>query len=234
VKIFLPILRVFLGVAIGAAAFAGGIWVLTLTLGNNQPTMCRGKTLNYWADQIYAPDATESNQANVILNAQIIPQLTNQMFCDTHDSKLRMILVDILNHLPGITIDYFPASERRAGAASYLGAFGPAAKAAIPALMQAVQSSDDAVHESAITALGDIHCEPELVIPFLTRYLDNDNVNDEAASALGKYGTLAQSAVPKIIPLLHADDDDVREAAEEALKKIDPAAYVKATKSVGK
>ena len=227
----MKIKRILLGVAIGIVAVGGGIWVLIPTLGNVQPTLYRGQTLDYWTAQVNAIDVTASNQANAILNAEIIPQLTDEMFHDTNDSKIRMALIDTLNGLPGILIYYRAAPERRSGAAYDLRGFGPAAKGAIPALMQAVQSDDSAVHKAALKSLGAIHSKPEVVIPFLTKYLDDDTLDDEAATALGNFGSLARPVVPKIIPLLHAADDDAQVAAAEALKKIDPAAYTNATKT---
>ncbi|MGH7967786.1 MAG: hypothetical protein ACREIC_03560, partial [Limisphaerales bacterium] len=74
-----------------------------------------------------------------------------------------------------------------------------------------------------------IHGEPDLVIPLLIAYLDDENLNNQAASALGNYGSLAKAAVPKIIPMLHAPDKDARVAAAAALKRIDFGAYTNAT-----
>ena len=226
----MKIKRILLGLVIGWAVLLGGIWVLSKTLGNDRPVSFHGETLDQWIAEAGARDAAVSNQANVVLNNEIIPQLENQMFHDTNDSNIRLTVVNALNGLPGVDyIMYNLASVRRAEAAGNLGGFGPAAKAAIPALMQAVQGSDEAVHEKALASLGKIHGEPDKVIPFLIKYLDDDNLNDEAATALSEFGSLARPAVPKIIPLLHAADDDARAAAAEALKKIDPAAYTNAT-----
>lgn len=222
--------RVLIGLILGIAVLVGGVWTLTKTLGNMEPTLYHGQTLAYWAEQVSAKDVAASNQANAILNAEIIPQLTNQMFHDTYDSALRMELIDTLNGLPHIWIYYLAAPSRRGMAATSLGDFGPASAAAVPALMQAVQGTDTWVHETAITSLGKIHSEPATVIPFLTKYLEDDNLNDEAATALSYYGSLAEPAVPKIIPLLHAADDDAQAAAIAALKKIDPAALTNAMK----
>jgi HEAT repeat protein len=150
------------------------------------------------------------------------------MFHDTHDWALRVRLVDALNTLPGVNIYYNPADGRRSLAARLIGDFGPPAKAAVPVLIQALKGSDKAVHEAAIAALGKIHSEPETVIPLLIPYLDDENVNDEAADALANYGRLAKPAVPKLIPLLKARDKDAREAAQKALVKIDPEAAAQA------
>lgn len=231
----MKIKRILIGVIIGAAVLVGGIWVLSETLGNNRTRFYHGETLDYWAAQVSSKDVEASNQANAVLNAEVIPQLTDEMFHDTNDSSIRMALIDKLIGLPGIKYIYYDAApQRRETAAASLGNFGPAAKAAIPALMQAIQSSDLAVHESAITALGEIHGEPDIVIPFLTKYLSDDGLDVSAATALANYGSLARPAVPKILPLLHAADDDDQAAAADALKKIDPAAYTNAMNETSK
>ena len=228
---FVKVLRILAGVVVGIVIFVAGTWVLSKALANNQPRRFHGRTLGYWSAQVFAADVTASNQANAILNREIIPRLTDQMLHDTNDSKVLLTVISALEYAPWINyIDYANASSRRRAAAGDLGAFGPAAKASIPALMQAIQSSDSSVQEAAITSLGRIHSEPEVVIPFLIKYLSDDDLDDEAATALGDYGRLARPAVPKIIPLLHADDDDAQAAAHDALLKIDSVALTDATK----
>ena len=221
--------RILFGVAIGLATAAVTLLILIQTLGNIRPTVIQGQTLSYWATQVNATEANASNQANAILNAEIIPQLTQVMFHDTNDSTARLALIDGLNGLPGIYIPYAAAPERRSEAAWNLGDFGPAAKAAIPSLIRALQSRDPAIHPNAIKSLGAIHGEPEVVIPLLTKYLADDQLSDEAAAALGNFGGLAREAIPKILPLLKAPDKDARVAAAKALKQIDPATYENAT-----
>ena len=229
------VLRILTGIIVGSFIFVAGTWVLSKALANDRPSRFHGQTLNYWSEQVVAKEFTASNQANQILNQEIIPQLTDQMFHDTNDSKVLLAVIGGLEHMPWINyIDYADASSRRMAAASGLGVFGPVGKAAIPALMQAVQSSDSAVNEAAITSLGNIHSKPDVVIPFLIKYLDNDDLDDDAATALGNFGSLARPAVPNIIPLLHADDHDARAAAYYALMKIDPVAFTNATKMSAK
>lgn len=165
------------------------------------------------------------------MNSRLIPELTDAMFHDTNDSRLRIFLIDSLNQLPGVQVYFAHADGRRIEAAETIGELGPAAKSAIPALLQALKGNDAAVRSAAISALGEIHSEPETIIPLLTTYLDNENLNDEAAKALGDYGALAKAAVPKIVPMLHAPDKDARAAAAEALLKIDSEAYTNATRA---
>ena len=212
----------------GLVALTGAIWVLAKTLGNINQPLYAGKPAAYWQAQLGGHDAGASNRAFAVLNSQIIPQLTDLMFHDTKDSGIRTNLIDALNGLPGVEIYFTPASERRGRAAEVIGEFGPAAKSAVPALMQALKGPDKSVYEGAIKALGNIHTDPDVVIPLLMTFLNNDDLNDEAAIALANYGPLAKAAVPKIIPLLHAADDDAQAAAQDALLKIDPEAAEKA------
>ena len=220
--------RIAVGVLIGLLIVPGVIWLLSKTLGNFHETLYAGQSLSHWQEQLDGRDAGASNKAYAIVNAQVVPQLIDTMFHDTNDSKTRLGAVGFLNDLPGIQIDYMEAFGRRCAAARSLGELGPAGKAAVPSLIAAVKGSDVGLHEAAIRALGRIHSDPDVVIPLLIPYLTNDDLIDEAASALGNYGTLAKVAVPQIIPLLNAKDNDARVAARVALKKIDPEAAAKA------
>jgi HEAT repeat protein len=184
----------------------------------------RGKPVYYWVEQVNSRDASASSQASAIVTKEIIPQLTEVMFHDTNDSQLKLALVEKLNELPGIFILSATADVRRAKAAEAIGELGAAGKSAIPALLQALKSADGAVHPSAVTALGKIRREPETIIPLLIGYLDDKNLNDEAAEALGDFGSRAKAAVPKLVSLLKVQDKDLHVAVVIALKKIDPAA----------
>ncbi|MDB6022834.1 MAG: domain containing protein [Pedosphaera sp.] len=110
-------------------------------------------------------------------------------------------------------------------AATYLGEFGPSAAAGIPALTHALKEGHDG---NAATSLGKIHGQPEVIIPLLMTYLDDEDLADEMAEALGNFGPLAKAAVPKLLPLLKARDRDTRQAAIVALKQIDPEALTNA------
>jgi len=219
---------VILAMAAGLGLFVVGIWHLSLGLGNAHETLYQGKPSSYWLAQLDSQNATASNQAIVVLNWQIIPRLTDEMVHDTNDSNFKMELIGCLNKLPGVTIYYSRAADRRMRAAYELGEFGPAARTAIPGLIRAVKGNDLFTRSLAVTALGNIHGEPEVVIPLLMPYLDDDNMNVVAAEALGKYGALARAAVPMLIPLLKINDPEDLEVVQAALKNIDPEAAGKA------
>lgn len=219
---------ILIGVLVGLVVLVGTIWLLTKTLGNLHETLYGGKPIAYWQQQLIGHDTGASNQAFAVVNTQIIPQLLDQMFHDTNDSKIRLAAIEMLNGIPGIQIDFTPTEGRRSAAAARLGEFGPAVKATVPTLIGALNGKDPVLHAPAIQALGNIHSDPEVVIPILISRLTNEDLNDEAATALGNYGSLSEAAVPKIIPLLKAPSKEARAAARTALKKIDPIAAAQA------
>ncbi|HLH53706.1 MAG TPA: HEAT repeat domain-containing protein [Verrucomicrobiae bacterium] len=219
--------RIFVSVTIGLALLAGGIWVLTQTVGD-RVALYAGKSLYEWSEQIKGRDTTASNHASLVLNREIIPRLTKTMFEDTRDSSLRMALVDKLNTLPGVNVFAQVAYSRRAEAAAGFGEFGPAAEAAGPALLQALQGRDPAVRGPAAVSLGKIHWKPDVVIPLLIKGLEDDDLREPAAEALGELGSLSKAAVPKLLLLFRVPDKDLHHAVAEALKKIDPEAAAQA------
>jgi HEAT repeat protein len=221
-----PLTRVTVGVLIGLLMLTGAIWVVGKTLGDHD-RIYEGKSLDDWKQQLESHDVGASNQAYETVSKQIVPQLVDQMFHDTNDSQLRMTVVETIKGLPGMWVDFTDAFGRRCGAALNLGGLGPTAKAAVPSLIAVLQGPEVGMHETVIQALGNIHSNPEIVIPLLIPYLTNDDMNDEVATALGKYGSQAKAAFPKIVPLLTAKDKDARKAAQFALKNIDPEAAAK-------
>lgn len=217
-------LRLIAGLIGGIAVLAVGVWGLSKSLATPE-TSYRGKPCEYWVTQLSGPDASASNAAATVLNNEIIPYLTNVMFHDTHDPAWKLRLVEALDGLPGIEVDFQPADVRRKAATYELGEYGPAARKAVPSLLQALLSDDDAVRETAARSLGTIDADPEDVIPVLVGCLIDDNVNARAAGALGVYGQLAKPAVPELVRMWQRSDSKSRLAAGEALKLIDAGAY---------
>ena len=82
------VLRILTGVIVGSVILVAGTWLLAKALANDHPPRFHGQTLDYWSAQVVSSDITASNQANAILNQEIIPQLTDRMFHDTNDSKV--------------------------------------------------------------------------------------------------------------------------------------------------
>jgi HEAT repeat protein len=215
-------IRLAIGVVVGLAALPGGIWILTKALADRE-TLYQGQTIDFWSERLNSTDPSVSNRANAVLNTEIIPQLTDVLFNDTKDFRVKLRLADMVNRLPGVFVMCASADARRSSAAQSLGDCGPPAKAAIPALVKAVQGDDIAVRANAASALGKIHGTPDTVVPLLFKLMDDWQIRAEATEALGGYGSLAKVAVPKLIPLLQVRDKELHRAAVVALKEIDPA-----------
>jgi HEAT repeat protein len=78
--------------------------------------------------------------------------------------------------------------------------------------------------------LGQIHSEPDTLIPLLMNLLDDpqDGVPEAAAGGLGQFGSLSKAAVPKLLQWLKGPDKDMRHAAIIALEQIAPDEAAKA------
>jgi hypothetical protein len=194
----------------------------------DHPRVFEGKTTGQWREQLSQGDVAASRRANLVLNTAIIPQLTETALHDTNDSAFKLAVVDLLNQLPGIHVRCRRAPARRADALVELGRFGPAAKAAIPVLLQILKGHDPATRGAAAAALGGIHSDPDAVIPALIACLEDSDMDESAAEALGNFGPLAKAAVPKMLPLLLHGDKETRHAAALAVPRIDPEAAANA------
>ena len=119
-----------------------------------------------------------------------------------------------------------PDREVRYNAAfglSALAFMGGDAKAAVPALVDALKDSYGTARAAAALALGHIHSQSDLVIPALVESLRDQQVfvRSQAAAALGEFGTNAKSAFPSLVELTHDENQDVRNAAITALRAIE-------------
>ena len=92
-------------------------------------------------------------------------------------------------------------------AARILEELGPAAKAAVPALLRAA-GTNARVRNSAIRAIAKIHSDSEAVIPFLIEALQNSDLNIRIAAAvnLGQFGAAAKPALPAMAELLNDEN----------------------------
>ena len=121
--------------------------------------------------------------------------------------------------------------------AGSLGAFGPAAKSAIPALVRGLADSNAFVRCTTLMELAHIHSEPELVVPALTKALSDPHPEvrlyacmalvDVASSGLLHSGE-GKQAVPALVKALNDSQPYVRHYATNALNWIDPEAAANA------
>jgi HEAT repeat protein len=119
--------------------------------------------------------------------------------------------------------------QTRITAAQTLEGLGPLARAALPALIQAVTQGDT---EGRIAALKAIQAQgrdqAKTALPQLIRVVGDRDVEAkcliEVANLLGWLGAAAQPAVPALRRLLGHEDAEVRLAASEAILAINAAA----------
>lgn len=105
-----------------------------------------------------------------------------------------------------------------------LSKLGPAAKDAVPSLIEALKSPSLAVRQNAALALGSIGPDAKAAVPALTATLKDTDwaVRRHAAVALGRLGAEAKAAVPDLKRLAKDKNSLVNKAAQEALKQIGP------------
>lgn len=117
-----------------------------------------------------------------------------------------------------------PDLNVRLASALALDRFGPAAEAAVPALIRATRASDAVEREAAIRTLAGIGTGAQSAVPALAAALsDQDHhVRQVAAEVLGRFGALATSAEPALRQALDDPDPDVRRAASDALLNMLP------------
>jgi HEAT repeat protein len=112
-------------------------------------------------------------------------------------------------------------------AAHLLGALGADAKTAVPALVEALESThglDWGSQVSAATALGMIGPEAKEAVPALIRTLQSGEprLRSSAGFALSRIGPDAKSAVPSLLQALQDQNEYVRHNAKQALEQFDP------------
>jgi HEAT repeat protein len=116
-------------------------------------------------------------------------------------------------------------------AAWALGEAGSDLDKVIPALLEATKIKcstkvDSLVRGAAGHSLVRLHKKPEMVVPAFSEFLTSPDAETRrfGASLLDSFGADAKAAVPLLLKARTDVDADVREYAEDALKKIDPQA----------
>ena len=102
----------------------------------------------------------------------------------------------------------------REEAASALGAIGPSATNAVPALIEALDDKKPRVQWAAAAALGNIGPDAKAAVPALIKRVERRGVADEVeVTALGKIGFAARTAIPAIVAQMNntADTDVQKE-----------------------
>ena len=142
-------------------------------------------------------------------------------------SDLLTSVVDLLAQRRSIERLQADGDERLQQAASLvLQPIGPAARAEVVALMDALTSDDELIRRGASAALSWLAPVAEEAVPALTTAVSDENVDIRrlAITALGRIGSAAKPAIPQLVQALGEDDADARAAALLALRRFGPAA----------
>jgi HEAT repeat protein len=111
-------------------------------------------------------------------------------------------------------------------AATSLGAYGPAARSAIPVLLRGLSDTNVLVRCDTLNGLAHIRSEPEVVVPALAKALNDPvpKVRLFACMALSQQAAEAKPAASALVKALNDSDSSVRGMAADALRAIDPEA----------
>ena len=114
------------------------------------------------------------------------------------------------------------AAGVRIAATEALGRFGPKARAAAPALLEALKSEDPEERKQAASTLGDIGGKIEGAVPSLRRLVEDPSpkVRIWAAYALARLGGDEGLGLPFLLPALTEFEDDLRACTAMAIGRI--------------
>ncbi len=145
--------------------------------------------------------------------------LPNLIQClDGTDLRLRHACISAIGDLclePGLSVPALMKSLHaaeptvRAYAASRFQRFGTNSIVALPSLVQALEDPDVQVQHACLTAIGDLHREPELCIPALIKCLTNsDPMSKEIAfEAIASFGPACVIALPEMKAFVNQQTD---------------------------
>ncbi len=118
-----------------------------------------------------------------------------------------------------------PDATTRWQSARTLGKIGLPSLPATNELARLLENDGDPlVREHAAESLGEIGPQAAQAIPILTKALKDEvaRVRRDAVRSLGQMGAVAKSALPEVRLLASDPDEDVKGAAERAMRLIDP------------
>jgi HEAT repeat protein len=123
-----------------------------------------------------------------------------------------------------------PAAEVRCLAAEMLAEFGPAAKAALPALLDLWKGTDRGGRSWALNALVAIDPDGDKTLAALISALGDkhEGIRLQGIRHCWEQGTKAKAAVPALLEHLKDKSQAIRDKAAAAVKQIDPEAAKKA------
>ena len=217
-RVVVVLLLVLFGLGLGFISYSG--------CRASRPVVYQGMPLRAWFSQLSTanPQARADAAAAIrAMGSNACPELISLL--RTHDAWWRREIWSRGAKLPSETRDSVLANVHepdafliREAAARSLASLGPAARPAIPALVEAVRDTQGQVAVEAADALGRIG--GNTAVPALVRNLKNWNgrIRLNALYALAQLGSEAKAAIPAVIPLLA--DEQARFPAAYALARM--------------
>jgi HEAT repeat protein len=212
--------RLFLLFSLAAVFVVAGVVFLWRISGN---TYYHGRPVKEWSKRAYANDP-QGKTALKALGSNAVPALIELL--QTKDSPLRKRAWSYFPSLPKkwqaqVWQKVGPplAVNTRQAAAASLGIIGPDAKAAIPALTEAMQDREGTVRWDAASALGRIG--KDSVPPLISALHDPEiPVRHAAAATLGQVGPSAELAVPALLQTLGDTNETIRNSTADSLWRL--------------
>lgn len=196
--------------------------ILYLVLPKTEPSY-QGKSLSQWIRGLEYENVNPTDEQRVALRAMGQPAVTRLVeILEQRDGFLKQKFVEYARHHPDVYNRFIsprrviPESTYHAEAATALGEIGPAAQAAVPALITLSTSQDYILANRAKAAL--IKIRQDSVAPLLESLADTHSTNWASAALQAKYlGTNGEALVPFFVRELQSTNRDIRSVAANTL-----------------
>lgn len=215
-------------IALTAGLMVGALFAVLAALPRMLATRdldFQGRPLEGWIADLNSTVPGTSNSVARVASTVIVPRLLGIVRNDTNDSPAKLTLIEALDSLPGVHVEFVPADGRRALALKDLAKLGPAGISAVPELITLLGSDDERLVGNAAAALASVNCDPAVAVPALIPALvrPDGHGRPDVVEALAKFGTKARAAVPAL-EKLEGDfsSKEIRVAVPRALQEIDP------------
>jgi len=246
--------------AIGPPAKTGEVKVRELAEGENVPLILQ--TLSLWTlarmnpddDQLVrravprlidalksAEPAVRTAAARALIDLDPDPEIVRPLVEKVVADADTEVIEDIMDAVAGLGEDAVPPliealehEEVRGLVAATIARIGPAAKAAVPALIEALSDENPRIRNEVLFAIAAIGPEAKEAVPMVAKLLNDPemDVRYGACYALGKIGRAAMPAKAELQRTLDSPDQFLAMAGAWALACIHPECQETAAKSV--
>lgn len=224
----------------GALALLGLGVLFIVSRPRERGVQFQSKTTAQWSAQVFAPQA-QADQASAALREMgpaAVPDLVKLL--RARDPFLQMQIRAFMRGWPTPVAKFFlpyttrvPAAWVKRSAARSLAIIGPPARAAVPALLQALRDPDEGFEWEAAGALGRIGDD---ALPGLLQAMNEPKpaTRRAAAYALGDMRASPAETVSVLVKALHDADPGVRTSAAGSLGRIGLPAIAQLVEMVGR